>query len=106
MITKQQFKKLIQAIQKYDKKIEKIEKFIESCGCDSWVIFEKEFSNDVIEFLQDYFNHGSDDISWWLYEDIEKHIWENGLDKPYTDVTKIGDFYDYLARCKKENEQK
>lgn len=101
-ITKKQFKFLIKSIQKHDKKIRKLEDFLGDY-VDSYVIFNRDISDDIIDFLEDYFCDGEDYISWWLYEDVEKKIWENGTENDPTDVSTLDKLYDFLIRLKKEN---
>ena len=103
MITKEQFKKLIESIQNQNTKIRKLENFL-SDYTDSYVIFNRDTSDDIIDFLEDYFCNGEDYISWWLYEDVKKEVWENGPEKESTDVSTLDKLYDFLVRLKKENE--
>ena len=103
IITKKEFKFLIKAIQKQDKKITKLEDFL-SNYVDSYVIFNRDASDDIIKFLEDYFCDGEDYISWWLYEGVEKKIWENGTENEPTDVSTLDKLYEFLVREKKEKE--
>lgn len=103
IITKKQFKFLMKSIQKQDKKKRKLENFLGDY-VDSYIIFNRDISDDIIDFLEDYFSGGDDYISWWLYEDVEKKIWENGTENEPTDVSTLDKLYDFLIRLKKENE--
>ena len=102
LISKKQFKYLMKIIQKYNKQSEKIEDFLETI-IDGYAVLKRDFSNDIITFLEDYFCNGYDYISWWLYDDVEKLIWENGEDNPPTDVSTLDKLYDFLVRLKKES---
>ena len=104
MITKKQFKFLMKAIQKQNKKMSRLEKFLSNYS-DSYIVFNRDASDDIIDFLEDYFCNGEDYISWWLFEDVEKKVWENGLEEEPTDISTLDKFYDFLVRIKQENSQ-
>jgi len=102
-ITKKQFKFLMKSIQKQDKKIRKLEDFLDDY-VDSYVIFNRDASGDIVKFLEDYFCDGEDYISWWLYEDVEKEIWENDIEGKPIDVSTLDKLYDFLIKLKMEKE--
>jgi len=42
-----------------------------------------------------YFEYVDDLVGWWLYEDVEKKIWLDGV---VSNVESVEDFTDYLMR--------
>ena len=116
LINFSRFKAIIEAIQDYDKKRERIDKFFEEEimeGSYCMITVGDQIHSTLIAMLADEFNcwysttkgkptHWwknpkqfgiSNEIEWWLYESDDKTI-EIG-EKIYN-VVKLGDFYDYL----------
>ena len=107
MITKQQFKKLLKAIKDEEKRICKLEKILDEVAVESYIILNRTFINNVIDVLEEHFTDGKTGyISWWLFEDVEKKIWENGNENEPTDVSTPDKFYDFLVRIKGEKNEK
>jgi len=63
--------------------------------------FTDDFNNIISLMLEEIFNELQVDIiEWWLYEDVEKHLF-NEEGKMTDDLTKIEDLYNYILTLKK-----
>ena len=63
--------------------------------------FTDGFNNIISLMLEEIFNELQVDIiEWWLYEDVEKHLF-NEEGKMTDDLTKIEDLYNYILTLKK-----
>ena len=92
-ITKKQFIDLINAIKKEDERLRDIEKSLEKYS-SSYIVFENALGDKIIKFLESYYKCG-DLISWWLYEDVDKIIVDNGEE---ISIKAVGELYDYLNK--------
>lgn len=100
-ISKEDYCNMVKEIQSYDKEIcdfsECMQKFsdtyylstIGSNLCSKLIELLSKLTND---YCQDTYNDNW--LSWWLYEDVEKKIYNQ--DDSFIDVTNIEDLYDYL----------
>lgn len=96
MLSKENFIKAIEAIQKDDAARCTLEKTLEQFS-DSWVIFKPSQSEKILLYiLEDTMNDPDNIISWWLYEDVEKVIY-NADNTVYKDVSSVDQLYDYLV---------
>ena len=91
----EEFKKIIGLLKEDDENTQALYKL----GIECYDM--KENLNSVITILlENYFTiEGEDYISWWLYEKVEKKIYDfkgNVLN----DLTKIEDLYDYVMELK------
>ena len=93
MMTKEQFVGIINAIKKEDKKYEEIEEVLSKYS-DTYIIFNRDLEAYIVKELDKYFGD-SDNVSWWLYEDVEKVIYEG--DKKI-DVSTPEKLYDNLLK--------
>ena len=100
------FSKIIHSIQELDKNNHILSDMIEKHLCTTSYVYVDHgtnLSNVLIEVLCKYFDiefgkHVYDDISWWLYESVEKKLY---YPDGYTlDVTSLESFYEYLSNHK------
>lgn len=91
-ITKKQFIMLMNAIEEEDNKLRDIGKYIETYS-SSYVILYSKISESLVKFLEDYYQ--TDLISWWLYEDVEKVIYENNQE---ISLKNIEELYTYINK--------
>jgi hypothetical protein len=108
----EKFKKHIERIRSTHKREEELSKCIEkNLATSTYCIVDlsSEVEASVVELLADYYDchfeiqeHLDNEISWWLYEDVEKKIYikGNGNEKEI-DITNIKDFWRYLEDNKK-----
>ena len=117
LINFDRFKKIIETIQNFDKKRERIDEFFEKEIMDTsfcMVTLGSEVSSTLINMLADEFDcwysyrgnpthwrknektyHSTNDIEWWLYEKDDSAEVTIGNKKYQVDT--IGKFYDYLV---------
>lgn len=89
-ITQKQFLNLMNAIFKEREKYKDISSTLGKYS-DGWIVFDNTLEDTIVKFLEDYYN--TDLISWWLYEDVEKIVWED--DKEYH-LDNLEQLYGYL----------
>jgi hypothetical protein len=96
-----QFERLILAIQESDKERDNFNDALSPFN-DGWTIITLGYNltKAVINYLEDVFNDKCNYIDWWLYEDVEKVIYEN--DKQIK-VKTIRQLYDFLMKNKGDN---
>jgi|WetSurMetagenome_2_1015567.scaffolds.fasta_scaffold288020_1 hypothetical protein len=59
--------------------------------------FLEEYYNIISTLLDDIFTkEGNDLISWWIFEDVKKVIWEK--DNTEINLEKIEDFAEYIIK--------
>lgn len=109
LIDFEMFSRIIHSIQELDKNNHELSDMIEKYLCTSSYVYVDHgtnLSNLLIEVLCKYFDicydkYVYDDISWWLYESVDKKIY---YPDGYTlDVTSLESLYDYLCNYKKLN---
>jgi len=100
MITKEMFIKYINTIKEQGKIDNDIDKALGKV-CGSYVMYntENKIYGAFNELLRTVMNDKGDYISWWLYENVEKIVWEK--DKTWH-LDTVEDLYDFLI----ENEEK
>lgn len=104
MISYELFEKSIHAILTKKNRDENFSNFLEENVCTSHycvVDYGNEIVDILIQVLCKTFNletnneYYGNDISWWLYENVEKIIYfEDGTQR---DISDLHDFYDYLV---------
>ncbi len=94
MIDKKTFKKVMIAIQYQNETDYKVAKALELV-MDGHFTFntENKIYGAAFDLLKEVMEDESDMISWWLYEDVEKVIWQNGKE---ISVRTLDELYDYL----------
>lgn len=100
MISKEIFVKLIDAIKREDERCDKESDAFQILLPEVSVIKISELQNELIEILEKAFNCG-DLISWWLFEDVEKVLYEADTNKVYKRLDTTEDLYDYLVSISK-----
>lgn len=100
-ISKEEYCKMVKAIQEYDKENNEFSKCFEKFS-DTYYIctLGQNLANKTIELLckltgDSAKNYNDSWLSWWLYESVEKKIYNDIGEE--TDVSSIEDLYDYLA---------
>ena len=105
-IDKDMFCKILNSIQEHNKTNSILSDMIEQHLCTAsfcYVDHGCKLTNLLIDILVKAFDlgeyeHFSNDISWWLYEDVEKKFYYP--DGFTLDVTDINDFYLYCVNHK------
>lgn len=113
MITKEEFIKYIEAYQIFDKGVERLSKAF--TGSKYGVsIYETDWGEAVgimlDIFISSHFTEvGADTIYWWLFEDVDKKIWQDvdpdlfeGKTQIEYDVNDVEDLWKYLIIHKKD----
>lgn len=106
MITKELFIETIEKINKERVKIEKFNKAISSI-CDGYPIVTAGdgYLNALLEVLKACFEDEGEYIEWWLFENVEKKVWETDGETNETieyDVSTPEALYDFLMKNKNE----
>ena len=113
MITKKELHSFIIAHQSFEEAIERIEEAISGSkyGCN---LFESDWYNSVGKmfdiFLESHFTEaGCDLIYWWLYENVDKIIYEkvdpdlfNGETEVEYNVENFDDLWNYMIKHKED----
>lgn len=106
LIDFEMFSRIIHSIQELDKNNRVLSDMIEKQLCTTSYVYVNHgtnLSNLLIEVLCKYFDiefgkYIYDDISWWLYESVEKKLY---YPDGYTlDVASLESFYEYLNNHK------
>lgn len=91
-MTREQFKKYIRDIEEVDELSNKLSDFgIETIECKELFRAEEIF---FAWLEQDFGENGANLVSWWLYEDVDKIIYES--DGSETNLENIDDLFTYL----------
>lgn len=98
MVTKETFIKIIKLIQEQDKIDEEISNALEKI-CGSWVLFgtEHKVKRALFLLLNATINDEFDTISWWLYENVEKFIYDKE-GNIIENLTSVDALYAYLIK--------
>ena len=102
MLNQRDFVSFIRAIKKEDKRLEKLGKNLGTLG-DGWIVVDNPLTYSIVSFLERAMGDKFDIISWWLWEDVEKIIYDNNKK---IDVSTPQKLYKYLVKEIKENEYK
>lgn len=102
MLSKETFIKIITDMQKEDKKMNNLSSFLEENVIDGYAIIKESISRNCIwDILKDiYTEEGADLISWWMYEDVEKYLYDK-TGKIIEDLTTVESLYEYLTKTYK-----
>lgn len=97
MITFEEFKNQIELKRQFDKKLEELEKVLNSRD-----LFEIDLVQISYKFFDNYiYSHFDDDgvdlIFWWLYESVPKVIY---IDETEYNVEDLQDLWKYLVEYK------
>ena len=91
-MTRERFKDFIHKIEAIDELIDKLSELnIETLDCKEMYYAGEIFSEWLKE---DFGEKGEDLVTWWLYEDVEKKIYEP--DGKEINLENIDDLYSYL----------
>lgn len=112
MITKEEFVKYISSYQEFDKAVERLETAISGKN-KCYFIFETDWCEAVGRmldiFLDSHFTKdGSELITWWLWEDVDKIIYEkvdpdlfNGETELEYNIENFDNLWNYMIKHKK-----
>lgn len=102
-INKERFLEIMKVLDDETEKLETLNSAIDSVS-DGWVILElgNQYRDLIISFLEEYF-HDEDTISWYLYEDVEKKIFDLN-DNVLFEIKSYEDLFDYLEENRIEYE--
>jgi hypothetical protein len=92
------FRSILKATQKQHRVDRKINKVLQLAQSDTY--FMGTTIDDIgrafdMVFLDEYGEIGLDLIQWWLYEDIDKLIFDAKTDEVIADLTKMKDLWEY-----------
>lgn len=91
-MTREQFKENIRKLEAIEDIADKLTDIhIEILDCEELFYAEEIFFDWVKD---DFGENGKDLVSWWMYEDVEKKIYES--DGKETNLENIDDLYSYL----------
>lgn len=100
MVSKETFIKIIELIQEQDKIDQEIGTALEKM-CGSWVLFgtEHKIKKALFLLLDATINDKFDTISWWLYENVDKFIYDK-KGNIIEDLTSVDALHNYLIKNK------
>lgn len=100
MITKELFIEMISKVKEQEEIDSSIDKALGKV-CGSWVMYntENKLYGAFHKLLKTVMNDAGDTISWWIYESVEKTIWDK--DKTWH-LDTVEDLYYYLVENYKE----
>lgn len=100
-ISKEDYCNMVKQIQSYNKEIYEFSECMQKFSNTYYLsTIGSNLCSALVELLSkltnDYCGNTYNDtlLSWWLYEDVEKKIYND--DNSFIDVTNIEDLYDYL----------
>lgn len=102
MISKDLFVKTLNTIQEEWEKTNRFDAALrEICDGHPIVMLGNGYLDALLTVLNDCFNDKNEFVSWWLFENVEKKIWETdtttGEEIEY-DVSAPEALYDYLVK--------
>ena len=106
MITKELFVNTMDTIQKEWEKTNRFDTALREI-CDGYpiVMLGSGYLNALLSILNAYFDDKNDLVSWWLFEKVEKKIWETDAitgEKVEYDVSTPEALYNYLSKNVKD----
>ena len=100
-ITKEQYCKIVEAIQEHYRKLTKFEDTINEFNDGTYICTIGDvLVNNILSLLTEL-THDQEDkhigtwLSWWLWEDVEKVVWD--AEDNRIDVSTADKLYDFLA---------
>lgn len=98
MIILEEFKHIIEVIQKHKKDSDILTKIMlkKSIGI---VDYGFDIVAHLVKLLEKVMEDKDEMISWWLWEDVKKIIYDDDSEEPVYDLTDVEDLYYY---CKKQ----
>jgi len=95
-MTKEQFKNRMQLIQNFHSEQDTLQVIINKLTDGHSVVIMGEYIvQEIINMIEENLGY-KDILTWWLYEDVDKVIWDkNGREY---NVRTIDELYDYIAR--------
>ena len=99
-ITKEQYCRMVTAIQEHYKEVTRFEKFIDEFNDGTYICTLGDVLVTNIIWLLTQLTHDKEDkynetwLSWWLWEDVEKVVWDK--DNNPIDVSTVDKLYDFL----------
>jgi hypothetical protein len=102
MMTKEKFIKRMSLIQNFYSEQDTLQVMIEKISDGYSVVTMGNFIVDeLVNMIEEDIGY-KDILGWWLYEDVDKVIYEKDESKEYS-VRTLDELYDYIARSKNEN---
>ena len=97
------FKEVITKLQEVQEKSLKLYNF----GLDLTNVVENDYNHIITLILRTYYGEfGEDIISWWLYEDVEKVLYEKDSDEIYRELKTIKQLWEYVEELRKSEDFK
>jgi hypothetical protein len=101
MMTKEQFVNRIGLIQNFNSKQEVLSDLIDKITDGYGIVeFGDDLANEIIDMISEDMGiaEGDDLIEWWLYEDVDKIVYETKNDKEIKiEVETAEQLYDYIV---------
>ena len=97
------FKEVITKLQEIQEKSRSLYKL----GIDLSNYIEDDYSEIITLILKSHYGlNGEDMISWWLYEDVEKVLYENDSDKIVRELKTISQLWEYVEELRNSEDFK
>lgn len=97
------FKEVITKLQEIQEKSRSLYKL----GIDLSNYIEDDYSEIITLILKSHYGlNGEDMISWWLYEDVEKVLYENDSDKIVRELKTISQLWKYVEELRNSEDFK
>ena len=97
------FKEVITKLQEVQEKSRSLYKL----GIDLSNYIEDDYSEIITLILKSHYGlEGEDMISWWLYEDVEKVLYENDSDKIVRELKTISQLWEYVEELRNSEDFK
>lgn len=97
--TKENFKKYVDLCKKHSKYIDDV---YTTLGIDMIYAKSSEVINEFETLCEELFftKNGADLVQWWLWEDVEKKLYDAESEEELYDLTNFDDFWEYLIKNK------
>lgn len=93
------FKQIVFLLKKDSERSDKLYKL----GIDT-INFNDELHQAITLLLRTYYSRdGEDMISWWMWENVEKFVYDSAGNKT-DDLTKIEDLWEYVEKIRKSTD--
>lgn len=98
MITLEEFKHIIKVIQEHEKDSDTLTEIMlkHSTGI---IDYGFDIVAHLVKLLEKVIDDKDEWISWWLWDDVKKIVYDNDSKEPVYDLTDVKDLYYY---CKKQ----
>lgn len=97
MISFENFDKMINIIRKYD---DIIDKSYDTLGIDIIESKQTKLFNELTDLMygENFTDDGADLINWWLYDNVDKKIYDSKTNDVIADLKSTTDLYNYMIK--------